>query len=266
MDKQRAIPKNYMTVGEIAKKANTTVRTLQHYDREGLLAPSAQSEGGRRLYTDKDVVVLHQIQSMKYLGFSLGDIKNRLVALETPAEVAAALEDQARAVREKMASLSIVLETIEKLRAETLRMETVDWKKYADIVSLLQTGYDGYWVVRHFDNDMMAHISGRFDAESGNAFYAQWKAMSDEVATLIQSGATPESEQGQALAKKWWEAVTAFTGGDTRMLPKLEKFAEDIEAWGDGELKEKVAGVMGFMDKALESFFAAAGHDPFEGA
>ena len=45
-----------MTTGELAKRMGVTVRTLQHYDREGLLAPSCISEGGRRLYMNKDVV------------------------------------------------------------------------------------------------------------------------------------------------------------------------------------------------------------------
>jgi len=60
MEKHRAIPHGFMTVGEVAKKLNTTVRTLQYYDKEGILAPSAESEGGRRLYTDKDIVKLYQ--------------------------------------------------------------------------------------------------------------------------------------------------------------------------------------------------------------
>ena len=50
MKNQRAIPDGYMTVGEVAKKMNITVRTLQHYYREGVLKPSSVSEGGRRLY------------------------------------------------------------------------------------------------------------------------------------------------------------------------------------------------------------------------
>ena len=70
MEKYRAIPKGYMTVGQLAGKMNTTVRTLQYYDKEGLLTPSAVSEGGRRLYTDRDVIRLHQIMSLKSLGFS----------------------------------------------------------------------------------------------------------------------------------------------------------------------------------------------------
>ena len=91
MDKKRAIPEGYMTVGELAGKMGTTVRTLQYYDREGLLSPSSESEGGRRLYTYKDMVRLHQIQALKSLGFSLGDIKNRLISLDTPEEVAEAI-------------------------------------------------------------------------------------------------------------------------------------------------------------------------------
>ena len=58
MAKHRAISKDYMTVGEVAKKIGVTVRTLQYYDKEGLLSPSAESEGGRRLYTDKDLVTV----------------------------------------------------------------------------------------------------------------------------------------------------------------------------------------------------------------
>ena len=49
MEKYRAIPKGYMTIGEVAKKMGITVRTLQYYDKEGVLPPSAESEGGRRL-------------------------------------------------------------------------------------------------------------------------------------------------------------------------------------------------------------------------
>lgn len=46
MAKYRAIPPGFMTVGEAAKKMGVTVRTLQYYDREGVLSPSAASEGG----------------------------------------------------------------------------------------------------------------------------------------------------------------------------------------------------------------------------
>lgn len=42
MNKKKAIPENFMTVGELAKKMGTTVRTLQYYDKEGLLSPTTE--------------------------------------------------------------------------------------------------------------------------------------------------------------------------------------------------------------------------------
>ena len=134
MAKYRAIPDGYMTIGEVAKKMRTTVRTLQYYDKEGLLSPSAESEGVRRLYTDKDLVTLHQILSLKSLGFSLDDIKCRLISLETPTDVATALTEQADSIREKKEQLTDSLTAIEQLKTEVLQMRTVSFKKYADII------------------------------------------------------------------------------------------------------------------------------------
>ena len=120
MPNQRAIPPGYMAIGEVARKMKISVRTLQYYDRDGLLTPSAKSDGGRRLYTDKDLIRLHQILSLKHLGFSLDDIKNRLISLDTPADVAEALSEQAAAIRRKIETLSVSLGEIEKLRMEVL--------------------------------------------------------------------------------------------------------------------------------------------------
>ena len=142
MAKYGAIPQGFMTVGEAARKTGVTVRTLQYYDKEGLLSPSAESEGGRRLYTDKDLVILHQIISLKSLGFSLDDIKQRLVSLETPADVANALTEQADDIRRKIEQLKASLSAIEQLKAEVLQMQTVNFKTYADIIVNLQMKND----------------------------------------------------------------------------------------------------------------------------
>ncbi len=167
MTKQKAIPPGYMTVGELAGKMNTTVRALQYYDREGLFSPSGISEGGRRLYTDKDVITLHQILSLKSLGFSLDDIKHRLVSLETPEDVAAALAEQAGAIRKQIASLTETLDTVEKLREETLLMRTVDFTKYAAIIVNLQMKNEFYGLIKSFDDKMLEYFHRRFTIERG---------------------------------------------------------------------------------------------------
>lgn len=170
MEKEKIIPQGYMTTGEIAKKMGVTVRTLQHYDKEGLLPPSSVSLGGRRLYTDKDMIKLHQILSLKHLGFSLQDIKKRLIPLNTPDDVAGILEEQAAALRQKIEALRKSLWELERLRNEVLQMQTVDFKKYADIIINLQMKNDYYWLIKHFDEQLLDHIRNRFDKESGMAF------------------------------------------------------------------------------------------------
>lgn len=65
-------------VGEVARMANVTVRTLHHYDSIGLLRPSARSDAGYRLYTDADLLRLQQIHIGRALGLSLDRIGRML--------------------------------------------------------------------------------------------------------------------------------------------------------------------------------------------
>jgi len=138
MEKYRAIPGAYMRIGELAKKTGVTVRTLQYYDSEGLLSPSAGSEGGFRLYTDKDLDRLLLILMMKQLGFPLGEIKKQLSSLDTPSDMVKVLELQGTELRKKRELLSESIDVIGALKAEIAQMETVDFKKYAAILMNVQ--------------------------------------------------------------------------------------------------------------------------------
>ena len=261
MEKYRAIPQGYMTVGEVAKKMDVTVRTLQYYDREGLLSPSCVSEGGRRLYTDRDIVKLHQILSLKHLGFSLDDIKNRMISLDTPAEIADALEEQAAAVRQKIETLSESLRELEALRAEVLQMQSVNFKKYADIIVNLQMKNDYYWLIKHFDDQTLDHIRCRFDRDSGTAFMNTFMQRQEEAIQLQNAGVPADSEQGQAFAKAYWDMITEFTGGDMSMLANLVRLGQ-FEGM-DPKWKEKQALANAYIGRALDAYFTKLGVDPF---
>src|SRR5579872_1874814 len=62
------------TVGDVAKIARVSVRTLHHYDEIGLLKPSGRSRSSYRLYTGGDLERLQQILFFRELGFALEDI------------------------------------------------------------------------------------------------------------------------------------------------------------------------------------------------
>jgi DNA-binding transcriptional MerR regulator len=66
------------TVGEVARLASVTVRTLHHYDEIGLLSPSLRTAAGYRQYSEADLEVLHRILGYRELGFSLDQIADIL--------------------------------------------------------------------------------------------------------------------------------------------------------------------------------------------
>lgn len=261
MNKKRAIPENFMTVGELAKKMGTTVRTLQYYDKQGVLSPTTESAGGRRLYTYKDMIKLHQIQSLKSLGFSLDDIKNNLNSLDTPIEVANVLNEQAVAIKQKIEQLTEALTAIETLKSEVLQIQTVDFKKYADIIVNLQMNNEYYWLIKHFDDDLLDHIRNRFDKKSGMEFMNRFNQISDKVLELKKRNISPEEEQVQDVAKDFWAMVMEFTNGDISMLPKLMKFKNLID--DNHEWISKQKSVNEYLQPALELYLKKA--DSFEG-
>lgn len=262
MEKYRAIPQGYMTAGEVAKKMNVSVRTLQHYDKEGLLSPSALSDGGRRLYTDKDIIKLHQILSLKHLGFSLADIKNRLIPLDSPADVAQILAEQADMIRKKIAGLSESLSELEALQTEVLKMQSVDFKKYADIIVNLEMKNDFYWLIKHFDSETLDHIRSRFDKESGMAFLEKFLQLQNEAIRLLDEGIPAESPEGLQFAKTYWDMILEFTNGDAAMLPKLMQMGENDEF--KQEWKQNLARANVFIEPALNAYFSKSGINPFQ--
>jgi DNA-binding transcriptional MerR regulator len=58
-------------VGQLARLTKLTVRTLHHYDRLGLLRPSARTSSGHRLYDEGDVDRLYRIVALRELNLPL---------------------------------------------------------------------------------------------------------------------------------------------------------------------------------------------------
>ena len=262
MSKYRAIPNNFMTIGEVAKKMGVTVRTLQYYDKEGLLSPSKQSEGGRRLYSNKDLIMLHQILSLKSLGFTLDDIKERLIKLETPKDVANALSEQADDIRNKIKNLQDSLKAIEQLKEEVLQMNTVNFKKYADIIVNLQMKNEFYPLIKRFDDNTLDYIRNKFDKESGLDFMARFNRLSDEIVRLHKEKVSPESEESQKIIGEYWGLIMEFTNGDMSMLPKLMEVGNIDMATNSWEERQKI--VNDYVGPALEIYFKRIGINPFE--
>ena len=67
-----------MTVNEVSKLTGVSVRTLQYYDRIGLLRPAKYTEAGYRLYNDDQLEKLQQILLFRELEFPLKNYRESL--------------------------------------------------------------------------------------------------------------------------------------------------------------------------------------------
>ncbi|WP_068619539.1 MerR family transcriptional regulator [Paenibacillus tuaregi] len=70
-------------IEEVAKETGLTKRTIRYYEELGLLPTPKRSEGGMRLYTQEDIVLLQKIVSAKeVLGFSLQELHKYITMAE----------------------------------------------------------------------------------------------------------------------------------------------------------------------------------------
>ena len=121
--------------------------------------------------------------------------------MDTPSDVANILSKQADDIRQKIEQLSASLAAIEQLRTEVLQMQTVNFKKYADIIVNLQMNNEFYFLIKYFDDDMLDYIRKRFDQESGFAFIERFNRISDEIIQLQKRQYPPENENARPLPK-----------------------------------------------------------------
>lgn len=95
-----------MTVNEVSKLTGVSIRTLQYYDKIGLLHPAKYSESGYRLYDDTALEKLQQILLFRELEFPLKDIK---VIMDSPDF------DRSKALEQQITLLTLKKEHLENL-------------------------------------------------------------------------------------------------------------------------------------------------------
>jgi DNA-binding transcriptional MerR regulator len=67
--------RSLMRIGDLAKSAGTTLRTVRYYEQLGLIAPSGRTKGGFRLYTEEELRKLRLIKNLQLLAIPLAQVK-----------------------------------------------------------------------------------------------------------------------------------------------------------------------------------------------
>lgn len=131
--------KNLYTTGVFAKKAGVTIKTIRFYDKENLLSPSQYSEAGYRLYTDTDFAKLQRILTLKFLGFSLSEIKETFKNQNSKESFKISLGTQKEIIHDKINHMKLVAKAI----SEAENMANIDgdfnWDKVIHIIRVINS-------------------------------------------------------------------------------------------------------------------------------
>jgi len=129
-----------LRIGEVAKLAGTTPRTIRYYEEIGLLPGAAERPSGQhRLYSQGEVDRLREVMRLKdLLGLTLENLRTLLAAEEARAEVRAQLKREdvppqrrRELLGEALGHLDRQLELVEHRAGELqrLREELLDTRK-----------------------------------------------------------------------------------------------------------------------------------------
>lgn len=115
--------------------ARITKKTIRYYDEHNILKPSFVSNSGARFYSDDDFARLQQILFLKYLGFSLDEIKEITIRNSDKHFMAESLNMQLGLIEEKMEQMELIKNAIKDASYSVESGEEVDWSKMLSLVN-----------------------------------------------------------------------------------------------------------------------------------
>lgn len=126
----------YYSSGEFARMAHVTLRTIRYYDKHDILKPSLVTEAGARFYTDEDFARLQQILLLKYLGFSLDDIREMTIDDSDYHFMLNSLDIQLKLVQDRIEQMQLVEKAIRDTSAVIRSEHSIDWSQMLNLIHL----------------------------------------------------------------------------------------------------------------------------------
>lgn len=127
------------STGQIAELCGVTVRTVQYYDREGLLKPEGFSEGGRRLYGEEGLKTLQLICMYKGLGLSLSDIKSVLSEKDNGAEILIrVLDEREKSLDEEIKQKLSCRDSVRIIKKQLAEGKAMSRNTFVDVQTIME--------------------------------------------------------------------------------------------------------------------------------
>ncbi|HEV2352101.1 MAG TPA: MerR family transcriptional regulator [Terriglobia bacterium] len=240
--------------GDFARRAGVTVRTLHHYDRLGLLKPGGRTEAGYRLYAQRDFARLEEIVTLKFIGFSLKQIKE---LLEGEAfDMTTTLRLQRKIMEEKRRHLELAIQAIknaERALASRASARKPDWEIFRKIIEVINMQQNTEWTRKYYTEEARKELDARkVPQEVIEQGQRDWAALIQELEAAVKAGRDPASGKAQALAGRWQKLIEGFTGGSPAVAAGLNKLYSDKVNWPSTFKKPYSDEAGAFICRAIE--------------
>ncbi|WP_124057942.1 MerR family transcriptional regulator [Vaginisenegalia massiliensis] len=240
------------TIKEVSQLVGISVRTLQYYDRIGLLKPKERSQAGYRLYDEEDLRLLQQILLFKALEFPLKEIKAIMASPSYDQQVALQQQiDLLTLKKEHLENLIVFAQGLKLLGVNYMDLKVFDTQKIDEYAERAKE----YWGKTPAYQEYQERQKSRTRQEDEFAgqqimdvFVKMGKIKSDD----------PKGDQAQALVKELQDLITAnfYTCTNDILLGLGQMYA------GGGEFTTNIdqAGGQGtaiFVKEAIEYYCQA---------
>ncbi len=238
-----------MTVNEVSKLAGVSIRTLQYYDKIGLLHPTGHTDAGYRLYDDTDLERLQHILLFRELEFSLKDIASIINSPDF---------DRSKALEQQIEMLKLKREHIDNLMNFALGIKLLG-VKHMDFKAFDRSKLDEY---SRQAKDMYKESPEykEMEEKSKNRTKEEEGILADRFMLLFKEAGTlkdtdPASPEAQDLVKRIQDFITEnlytcskkILSGLGKMYSGGGDFTKNIDEYG-GE------GTAEFIDKAIQIY------------
>ncbi len=216
-----------LKIGEFAKLASVSVRTLRFYDKKGLLKPSNYSQSKYRFYNIKDLLKLELILALKFIGLSLDEIK-KIIESNTD-NLEEVLKIQRDAVNKKIEHYRLVGKAIDEAEKSIDKTGGVKWEKIINIIKVIKMKNTANWAKQFYTEEQLTKIgTANYTPEQAEADAEKWNKLIADVRANMDKD--PSSDVIQELADRWMELINRFTRGDQSILSNLKNVYSNIDS------------------------------------
>jgi len=247
-ERRKLLDQRFYRTGQFAEKASVSLRTLRFYDKMGLLSPSQYTKSGYRLYTNEDLLSLQNILALKFMGFSLEEI--RLLLKTGPKRLEEVLAQQKAMMEEKRAQLDTIIQAIEETE-QLLQTNRCNWESIVKVIQVMQMGQQNdHWSAKYFTPEqqktmeelnskasteearqkLKAYHPNEWTEEDQRRVNEQYRFVKQELGRLAAQGADPASPEAQHVARIKHELGFGFSQGDPDIKASVGKWWEEFHA------------------------------------